>query len=154
MSDAQGAPDDYEQSISENVETDLRAKEPSEDEKEELRERHQNHLVRHTTSKLSMEPEVMEGVEAQATAEIPDMYCFTCGEWVGLSGVDLRGTPRSTKDAFYLGGMPQEVLQAKNMVMRELNDVAYRLLRDVEHLENKKDAYEFIATELEQVADQ
>lgn len=130
---------------------ELKEKEPSSEQKEELRGEHHGHLVRHTTSKLSMDVDMPEGVEVDATAEVPDTFCFTCEEWIGLSGVDLRGTPRSRQEAFYLGGMPPDVLSAKNGTAKTLNELAIALTDRVGHIEDREDAIQFIKTELQEL---
>lgn len=137
--------------VSHGLEEELKAQEPSEERKQELRESHDGHLVRHTTSKLSMDVDMPEGVEVDATAEIPDIYCFTCEEWVGVSGVALRGTPRSRRDAFYLGGMPPAVLTARNGTVKTLIELADALVDRLEHVEERADAFQFIETELQKV---
>jgi hypothetical protein len=137
-----------EESASESLREDLEEKEPSEEEKQALREEHEGHLVRDTTSKLTVEsPNAVPGMEVEAKAEIPDSYCFDCEEWIGLSGVNLRGTPRSRSEAYYLGGMPIDVLQAKDGTAKTLNELADRLVDRVERLDDRDDAYQFIETE-------
>ena len=141
-----------EESISEGVRQDLEAQQPNEEKKIELRQEHKGHLVRDTTSKLAVDsPDVGLGMDVEAKAEVPDTFCFTCKEWIGLSGVDLRGTPRSRSDAYYLGGMPIEVLNAKNGTAKTLNELADALTERVDHINNPSDAFEFIETELEQI---
>ena len=139
-----------EESVSESLRSDLEAQEPTDGEKEALREEHQGHLVRDTTSKLSIDsPEIAPGMEIDAQAEIPDTYCFGCEEWIGLSGVNLRGKPRSRSDAYYLGGMPTDVLHAKDGVTETLNDLSEKLIERVENVSDRKEALRFIETELE-----
>lgn len=143
---------DVEEYVSDSLREELEAKEPSEDERQALREEHEGHLVRDTTSKLAVEsPDVGPGMEVEAKAEIPDTYCFDCEEWIGLSGVNLRGTPRSRSEAYYLGGMPMDVLHGKNGTAKTLNELADRLTDRVERLDSRDDAYEFIGTELEEL---
>jgi len=143
---------DVESSVSGSIREKLQAEEPSEERKAELREQHVGHLVRRTTSKLSMDaPEVGAGMDVEATAEIPDIYCFTCEEWVGVSGVELRGTPRSRSDAYYLGGMPTDVLHAKNGAAKTLNELADALIDRVSHLNNRPEALDFIKAEIEEM---
>ena len=141
-----------EQSVSEGVRQDLEQQRPSKKEKEQLREQHEGHLVRDTTSKLAVDsPDVGPGMEVQAKAEIPDTYCFTCGEWVGFSGVDLRGTPRSRAEAYYLGGAPDEILRAQNGTAKTLDGLAERLVERLETVEDSAEAYKFISAELEKL---
>jgi len=144
--------DAIQQSVSESVREDLERQEPDDDEKQRLRQQHEGHLVRDTTSKLGVEStDVGPGVEVEAKAEIPDTYCFTCAEWVGLSGVNLRGTPRSRADAYYLGGVPVDVIHAQNGTAKTLNELAERLIDRVETIETTADAHQFIGTELEKL---
>jgi hypothetical protein len=150
-SEAKPDPERVENSVSESVRTELESKQPSEEQKQELRQEHRGHLVRDTTSKLTVDsPDVGPGMELDAKAEVPDTYCFTCEEWIGVSGVDLRGTPRSRADAYYLGGPPDEVLEAKRGTAKTLSELADRLVSRLEHIEDREDAFEFIKTELEQ----
>jgi len=141
-----------EESVSKTLREDFEEKEASEEEKQALREEHEGHLVRNTTSKLAVEsPEIGLGMEVEAKAEIPDTYCFDCDEWIGLSGVNLRGTPRSRSEAYYLGGMPMDVLHAKNGTAKTLNKLAGNLTDHVERLGDRADALQFIETELEEL---
>lgn len=141
-----------EESVSDSLREDLKGEEPIEAEKQQLLEQHEGHLVRDTTSKLAVEsPDVGPGMEVEAEAEVPDTYCFTCEEWIGLSGVNLRGTPRSRSEAYYLGEVPMDVLQAKNGTVKTLNELADSLVDSVDTVENRTDALQFIETELEQL---
>jgi len=138
-----------EKSVSESLRKDLQEREPGEGKKQKLRDEHEGHLVRETTSQLAVEsPDSGPGMEVESKAEIPDTYCFDCGEWIGLSGVNLRGTPRSRSEAYYLGGMPTDVLHAKDGTAKTLNELADRLVDQVERIDDRDDAYEFIETEL------
>lgn len=141
--------EDIESTLSEGVKEELEAKKPSESEKKQLLREHRHHLVRSTTSELSVEPEVSEGVEATATADVPDIYCFTCAKWIGISGVELRGTPRSKEDAYYLGGTPEDVCEARQTVREGIEDLSYQVLRDVDHIDSLADAYAFVQTQFE-----
>lgn len=145
--------EDPEKQFTQKHRDELEDRRPDEDERKRLLAEHEGHLVRQTTSKRTETEEIGSGMVAEKTAEIPDMYCFTCSEWVGLSGVELRGTPRSRADAFYLGGMPQEVLRAKQTVAEGLNDLAYRVRREVGHVDGVDEAFEFVETELERISD-
>lgn len=141
-----------EGSVSDSLREELEAQEPTDEKKRELWQEHECHLVRDTTSKLAVDsPDVGLGMEVEAKAEIPDTYCFTCEEWIGLSGVDLRGTPRSRSDAYYLGGMPMDVLRAKNGATKTLNELAEALTDRVEILNDREDAHQFIETTLEEI---
>jgi len=155
VSEAADSKGDLETSMEDDLRARFEAKKPSAEERQQLREAHQHHLVRDTTSTLTVDPEDdMEGVEIESQVEIPDLYCFTCEEWVGLSGVDLTGTPRSRKDAYYLGGPPEDLREAREETRDELHDLAYRAMRDVEQVESLADGFEFVATQLEQVRDE
>jgi hypothetical protein len=145
---------DLETSMEDELLDRFEAKKPSVEEKQALREAHQHHLVRDTTSTLTVDPdEEMVGVEIESQVEIPDCYCFTCDEWVGLSGVDLTGTPRSKTDAYYLSGPPEDVQQAREETQTELRDLAYRAMRDVEQVNSVEGGFDFVATQLEQIRD-
>lgn len=141
-----------EGSVSESLREELKREEPTEAGKRKLREQHDGHLVRDTSSKLAIDsPDIAPGVEVDAKAEIPDTYCFTCGAWIGLSGVDLRGTPRSRSEAYYIGGMPADVLNAKNGTAKTLNELADALIDRVNTINDRDEAYRFIGTELEKM---
>lgn len=141
-----------EQSVSDSLRQELEAQEPPDERKRELLMEHEGHLVRDTTSKLAVDsPDVGPGMEVDAKAEVPDTYCFTCEEWVGLSGVELRGTPRSRADGYYLGGMPMDVLHAKNGAEKTLTELAEALTHRVEYLDTRGDAYQFIESVLEEM---
>jgi len=140
-----------EESVSKSVSKELEAQEPAKEEKDQLRKEHKGHLVRDTTSKLTVDSiNIDMDMKLNAQAEIPDIYCFDCEEWIGVSGVDLRGTPRSRNDAYYLDGMPTDVSHAKTGVIETLNELAEALLNRVDKLDNLDDAYTFIQTTLEQ----
>jgi hypothetical protein len=139
------------ESISASLREKLEAQEPSRRQKEDLRRQHEGHLVRDTTSQLAVESlPIGPGVDVEAHAEIPDTYCFDCEEWIGVSGVELRGTPRSRTDAYYLGGIPTDVLQAKNGTVDTLTELADALIDRVERIDTRDDAYVFIETVLEE----
>lgn len=136
--------------IEESVRAEMEAKEPSEARKEELREEHRNHLVRDTESDLTIDLDVAEGMGAEATVTVPDLYCFSCEEWVGLSGIDLRGTPRSRADAYYLDGAPEGVEDTRHRVTHDVADLVEMVAENVPHVGDAEDALEFIETEIEQ----
>lgn len=146
--------DDLEGTAEEKVEQayleELREKEPSSEEKASLRAEHEGHLVRDTTSQITESDELDGGgIKMQKTVEVPDTYCFTCGEWVGLSGAELSGTPRSRATAYYLGGKPPEIRTAEEGVSKTLDELAEALVERVGHVEDRGAAYEFIETKLE-----
>lgn len=143
--------EDIDESISTSLREKLKAQEPSRRQKKELRSQHEGHLVRDTTSQLAVESlPIGPEIEIEAHAEIPDTYCFDCEEWIGVSGVELRGTPRSRTDAYYLGGIPTDVLQAKNGTVDTLTELADALIDRVERIDTRDDAYVFIETVLEE----
>lgn len=150
----QSGKDEIETSVAGDVQADLREQEPPPERKAELRDEHTHHLVRETTSQLTMEADVGEGVEAEATAYVPDMFCFTCDEWVGLSGVELRGKPRSKDDAFYLGGPPESIENLRDKVHTEIADLAATVIDRHPSVDDPEDAADYVAEELEQVANQ
>lgn len=139
---------EMEADFAEQFRQELEEQAPSDDEVEELLKQHQHHLVRRTTSrhtkKRSVGKDDLELLKVEGTTEVPDMYCFTCGEWVGLSGVDLRGTPRSRGDAFYLDGEPEAVEDARAVVLIGLRRLAAHVADEVPHVETSADAVEFI----------
>jgi hypothetical protein len=144
------AADELEAETSAEVRERLTEQEPSEDKKDELLADHWHHLVRFTTSRLSVEAgKDLPGVEVDATAEVPDAYCFSCDEWVGLSGVDLRGTPRSTADAQYLGGPPDDVLAGRESVRRTVASLCDHIAETVESVNGTAEAFEWVETELD-----
>lgn len=129
----------------------LEAKEPSEERKEELRREHTHHLVRRTTSQLKLDEEIdVEGFHAETKAVIPDIYCFTCDEWIGLSGIDLRGKPRSKTDAFYLDGPPESIATVRKELRNRLEKLVGLVYKEIDRTESPEEAAEFIANELEQ----
>jgi len=155
VSDAADSKADLETSMEAELLDRFEAKEPSAEEKRDRREEHRHHLVRDTTSTLTVDDNPdMQGVEVTSTIEIPDLYCFTCKEWVGLSGVDLSGTPRSKADAYYLDGPPDDLQQARDETQSELLDLAYRAMRDVDRFESLEDGLEFVDGQIEQVRDE
>ena len=79
------------------------------------------------------------------------IHCFTCGEWVGLSGVDLRGTPRSKADAHYLGGPPESIREVGDETRETLVALAIQVRDDLPMVDTLDEAAEFVADELERV---
>lgn len=146
---------DVEESATESVEDavreDLAEQRPDEAEREQLLEAHRHHLVRATTSQLTTQEDTDAPVTLETTAEVPDTFCFTCEAWIGLSGVDLRGRPRSKADAYYLDGPPEGVLDAEETVRDHLADLAAHVLETVEHVENVEDALEFVGDQHERL---
>jgi len=127
---------------------ELQSKRLSDTEQKQIREAHQHHLIRPTTSKLTNTEKLAEDIEAD-TAEIPDTYCFTCEEWLGFSGVNLQGRPRSRKEAYYLGGPPESVQNANAEIRESLADLTELVVETVPHITTAEDALNFIGTELE-----
>lgn len=146
-------PDELEESVEGNVREWVRDQRPDEETRKELLREHAHHLVRDTESAYSRDHDSPNGVEINSTAYVEDTYCFTCEEWVGLSGVGLRGTPRSRADAYYLGGPPEDVREARAKVRDELGDLAEHALLNVEHVEDAEDAFAFIGEQHEQLTE-
>lgn len=154
MDNSESGEGEIQRSLESDLREEFEAKQPSPAEQQELREAHRHHLVRDTESKLSVDADVdMGGVEVDSVIVVPDTYCFTCDEWVGLSGVDLRGTPRSRKDAYYLAGPPEDVETAQKVAQSGLVELAEFVEEEVERVESVADAAEFVAGELEKVTD-
>lgn len=145
-----GAAEKAEDKISESAREEYASQRPDAEEQAELLAQHKHHLIRQTTSKITESEEVADGMVAETEAEIPDTYCFTCEEWIGLSGVDLRGKPRSRKDAYYLEGPPSEVSEARQQVRDGLADLTEAVASTVPHVDDAQDALEFIEQEREQ----
>lgn len=143
--------EDPEAEVASDVIAELESQEPSPSEKDSLRREHRTHLVRKTTSKLTLHPDTAPGIEVDAEVEVPDTYCFTCSEWIGLSGVDLRGTPRSRTDAFYLGEKPSAVRAAEHGTQETIRELADALIDRVEHLNTRADSFDFITMAIEQM---
>jgi hypothetical protein len=141
--------EDLEERITEDYREEILEQKPDEEERKRLLAQHQNHLVRETTSRYSVDENPDGPVEITKVAEAPDTYCFTCEEWVGLSGLELTGTPRSRKDAYYLGGPPQEVVEARRSVRDSLADMVERVAATVPRVESTEDAMDFIEAEQE-----
>ena len=133
--------DDLEASIEGNLHEEYEAKRLSDEAYKAALRDHEHHLVRETTSQVTIEPEEdTPGVEVTSTVTVVDMYCFTCEEWVGVSGVDLSGTPRSKNDAYYLGGPPEDLCKTREMTQEDLQDLAYRAVQDVDRFETVENA--------------
>ena len=142
-------PDDADERIAEAYTAGLESQRPDSDWRAELLADHEHHLVRDTTSKLTETEEIGPGMVAEKEADIPDTFCFTCEEWVGLSGVDLRGRPRSRKEAYYLGGPPREVENARQEVRDGLANLVASIVSTVPHVDDADEALAFIETERE-----
>jgi len=151
--DAEELEEQFNENVSESVRERLRAQRPDKETRAALLKSHVHHLVRTTESAHTVDRDTPEGIEIDATAHVEDTYCFTCGEWVGVSGVDLRGTPRSKADAHYLGGPPDDVREAREEIQDRLGDLAEHALLTVEHVETAADAFEFVGEQLEKVTD-
>ena len=118
---------------------------PSPQEQHDLLWQHEGHQIRHTTSKLSETHELAGGkMEMKQEAEVPDTYCFTCEEWVGTSGVELSGTPRSKSDAFYLGGEPEGVTDARDRATAAVADAATEVIAVHPGIETPTEAVGFV----------
>lgn len=127
---------------------EITAQEPSAEERERLINQHSGHLVRRTTSQVSQSDEINGVVQVDRTANVPDMWCFTCDEWVGLSGVELTGRPRSRTEAFYLDGKPETVAKAEQEVRDTLAELVKSVGSSVSHVDDAVDALEFVEAEV------
>lgn len=143
-----------EEAVSEDVREWVREQQPDEETRRDLLQEHLHHLIRTTESAYTVNRDAPAGIEIDATVYVRDAYCFTCSEWVGLSGIELRGTPRSKADAYYFSGPPDDVLEARETVRERLGDLAEYALKNVDQIETAEDAFEFIGEQHEQVMDQ
>lgn len=149
MSDTEDL-EDLESKVGGSIRDRLESQEPSEQEKEALRKTHNGHLVRDTTSTLTVD-DVPAMVEAKA--KIPDTYCFTCEEWIGLSGIELAGTPRSKTDSYYLGGPPKAIRELRDVTRRKITDFCELIIASHPYIDSPERAAEFISDEIEQIQD-
>jgi hypothetical protein len=138
--ETEGVPADIEDAIEAAVDRD-----------EEASSDHKHHLIRPTTSTRSFDgalveelglPEIFHDVDGELTVE--DIYCFTCEEWVGVSGVPLRGVPRSTEDAYYHRGAPQEVRELREEFRRTWREHIITTITEHPHVDTPAEAGEFI----------
>lgn len=143
---------EIESSLSDTIRDEYDGKALDGDERAQALADHQHHLVRNTKSTITLHPDIGPGVEANVTVTVPDTYCFTCGEWVGLSGVDLTGTPRSKHDAYYLGGPPESVSDLQHRVRHAVTHLTGTVLNRHPHIDDADEAAEFIADEIEQLS--
>jgi hypothetical protein len=140
-----------EDAVSEDVREWVREQQPDEETRRDLLQEHLHHLIRPTESAYTVDRDAPPGIEIDATVYVRDTYCFTCSEWIGLSGIDLRGTPRSKAEAYYFSGPPDDLLEARATVRERLGDLAEYALKNVDQLETAEDAFEFIGEQHEQV---
>lgn len=143
--------DGVEKAVSEDVREWVREQRPDEETRQDLLQEHLHHLIRFTESAYTVDRDAPPGIEIDATVYVQDAYCFTCSEWIGLSGIELRGTPRSKTEAYYFSGPPDDVLEARATVRDRLGDLAEYALKNVDQLETAEDAFEFIGEQHEQV---
>lgn len=146
--------DRVEKVVSEDVREWVREQRPDEETRQDLLQNHLHHLIRTTESAYTVDRDTPPGIEIEATVYVRDAYCFTCSEWIGLSGIELRGTPRAKTDAYYFSGPPDDVLEARTTVREHLGDLAEYALKNVDQLETAEDAFEFIGEQHEQVMEQ
>jgi hypothetical protein len=146
-------PEDLEDRLTEEFAKELAENRPESDEKLALLEDHRHHLIRLTTSQFTETEQPQQGIEIDKQAEVLDAYCFTCEAWVGFSGVDLTGTPRSKKEAFYYGGPPDGVLDARNVVREALAVLVKQVAETVPEVNDVETALEFIGTEHEKAVE-
>jgi len=142
-----------EDAVSEDVREWVQEQQPDEEARRDLLQEHLHHLIRTTESAYTVDRDAPPGIEINATVYVQDTYCFTCSEWIGLSGIDLRGTPRSKAKAYYLSGPPDDLLEARATVRERLGDLAEYALKNVDQLETAEDAFEFIGEQHEQVVE-
>lgn len=118
-----------------------------------LLEKHRHHLVRETTSTKTFTERVGKGMEVESQITVEDMYCFTCEEWVGISGVDLSGTPWSKKNAYYIDGPPEELEKVKDETFDFLCSLCDNIVsnEELDNVENVSDSIEIIEEELERL---
>jgi len=145
---------EIEQSLSEQAREKYSEKELTGDERREALAAHHHHLVRDTESQVTFHPDVADGIESEVTVTVPDTYCFTCEEWIGVSGLDLTGTPRSSSEAYYLNGPPEAVNDLQNRVQDTVTDLAGTVIDTHPDIETPAEAATFITTEIEQIKDQ
>jgi len=144
---------EVEDAISEDVREWVRGQRPNEEARRDLLQEHLHHLIRTTESAYTVDRDAPPGIEIDATVYVQDTYCFTCSEWIGLSGINLRGTPRSKADAYYFSGPPDDVVETRATVRERLGNLAEYALKNVDQLETAEDAFEFIGEQHEQVVE-
>lgn len=133
------ANDRIQSELQENVLTD--------DARQNRLDEHSHHLIRWTEpTKTVHRADGLFEVEIEAE----DAYCFTCGEWLGLAGIEWPGTPRSKADAYWLDGPPDDVIETGGVIRWALKELAEVVIRDVEHIETAEEALQFI---IDQVPD-
>jgi hypothetical protein len=142
---------ELEESVKHDVREWVRNQRPDKETQKELLTEHQHHLVRDTESTYSRSPDSPDGIKVETTAYVYDTYCFTCGEWVGISGIELRGTLRSRANAYYLGGPPDDVRQARAKIRDELQSLAEYALLNVDHVEDVEEAFAFVGEQHEKL---
>lgn len=133
-----------EQSASETVRQELEEQRPSEEERKRLLRQHEGHQIRRTTSKLTETDELGDGMELEVEKEVLDIYCFTCEEWVGISGVELSGTPRSKADAYWLGGADGELAAARARATEAVADAAGEVIGEHPQIDSAEEAVQFV----------
>lgn len=144
-SDEDASVSELEDTITTELEEEIEQNKPDADECAELIREHVHHLVRRTQSKTT--------IEKDTPVEVPDMYCFTCGAWVGLSGVNLNGTPRSKREAFYLDGPPDAVAEIEETVDEAIIELASSVRNELPRMDSIEEAVGFIGDEIERIQD-
>jgi len=151
------APEDVESAEAakrEEVLDRLREQRPDASERVALKREHDHHLVRETTSERTETQEPVPGMEIEIAVEVGDIYCFTCEEWIGISGVDLRGTPRSKTDAYYLNGPPEAVKGLRERVEDSAINLVETIINSHPNIEEPSAAADFVLDEVDQLSDQ
>jgi len=127
----------------------VRENEPDEEERDMLEQQHEEHFVRwcepHKTEAIEKDGVVIAEVELDGC----DLYCFTCGEYVGFTGIEWSQPPRSRSEAFWKGGPPEEVTDLNVEIWEATAWLVKRTLSDHPHIETVEGAVEFIQGGLE-----
>jgi len=127
-------------------------------------EAHENHLLRATDTKQTLDAALAEqndveddvvqlmrtfSVSPQFKAD-PVTYCFTCNEWIG---VEFRGHLRSTKDAYYYRGPPPEVQELKRRAVGEWKRQIIDVKAKHPNIDSVDEASEFIKQQVDEASD-
>ena len=127
-------------------------------------EAHENHLLRATDTKQTLDVALAEqndlhddvvrlmrtsGVSGELKKDAVT-YCFTCNEWVG---VELRGHLRSTKDAYYYRGPPPEVQELKRRAVGEWKRQIIDVKAKHPNIDSVDEASEFIKQQVDEASD-
>lgn len=144
-------PATIEESLSDSIKEKYGDQRLTGEERRDALSEHEHHLVRDTHSQITFHPESLGRIQPEVTATVPDTYCFTCEEWIGLSGLDLPGTPRSRAEAYYLDGPPGEVIDLQKRVHDSVTDLAGTIIDEHPDINTPAEAATFITSEIEQI---